>query len=281
MQELLQNKAIVALIAVAALALIWTIISGGFSGGSGDLPTLEGTSAGTTTASAPPATTPSASTTPTPTTGSTTTQSTPAAAPAGAGTSTGTVSTPSTSTSSSGTSGGTTPPATLPPGSTGGDTGINEKLQAFRNLYPEDIIEKKYNVLEEEVTKPENFAEDIGRVDPLTVVNDFIPEELRPPREGETSDEEMFKFMEEAVGYEILNSIEIQVIEVLQVGNYNSVVCLINGQGTNMAEGDAVGANGVTIQASKVTRGEVVFTLSYVGDYASVSKTKSFISGSY
>jgi hypothetical protein len=285
MKELLGNKAIMTLLIIMAIGLIYTFATGGFGGAGGDLPEFDSGGA------APPSQSSSASTTP-PSTPASGAPSLAAGASVGAGgavtaggqTSPATPSQPTPGTGAGG-GGGTKPtPSKTPSG--GADTGINEKLEAFRNMNPDKILKDKYDELNKEVTPPEHFAEDIGRVDPLTVVYDFIPEELRPPREGETNEEEVFKFLEEAIGYEILDSIEIQVIEVLSLGNYKSVVATIQGQTMNIQEGQQLQMMTqegfyVYITLTSVDRSEVIFDLTFVGAYAVVTRTRTFISGSY
>jgi len=151
-------------------------------------------------------------------------------------------------------------------------------------MNPDQILKDKYDELNKEVTPPEHFAEDIGRIDPLTVVNDFIPEELRPPREGETNEEEVFEFLEEVFANEMLDNIQIEVQEVLSIGNYKSVVATIQGQTMNIPEDRQLYAPDspyIIIWLYEVTSTKVTFKLIYDGTYAKVTRDRIFISGSY
>jgi len=280
MQGIMQNRWVVGLLIFAIIALIYTFTSGGFSGGgSPDIMSVAdieaykqeaGITGGTT--SRTPEETPSEDT---------------QAAPATSGTGgevrvvtaagMGEVSTKPVK-PEAGADG--KDQVKKPPTTTDGG-GINQSLLAFRELDAKEIIRNKYDELEGHVTEPENFAEDIGRVDPMTFVSDFFPEELRPPRSGETNDEEMWKFIEEAVGYDVLNGIRISVHEVINMGNSSMVIAIIEGRPISMVEGQSVGSQGVLITASSIERTKVVFTLSFRGQYAQVSTTRTFISRDY
>ncbi len=179
------------------------------------------------------------------------------------------------------------PSAPSTPGqSSPGSMSINEKLLSFRNLDPDIIINDKYEVLEESVTEPEKFAADIGRVDPLTVVNQFIPPELRPPRQGETNDEKVLGFLEELTGHEILNQIRLDIVEVINAGNMVFVLIRFGpGEPTPVPVGSSYGFRygglNITVVIDSATRNKVVYRLIFQGEYSSGSRTVTAISPSY
>ncbi|MEP0813807.1 MAG: hypothetical protein HRF49_03965 [bacterium] len=273
MQELMQNKTLMAILGIAIVAAIFTYF---FSGGlsiSGDDPL-----AGDMTAQyaqeigaqpgAPPASAPSS--------GGETSAGGP---PPAMGLETGMPAAPAAEPSKP--SEPSEPSKPAPAKLAGEGKGINEKLLAFRKLNPDEILEEKYKDLEEKVSEPEAFAEDIGRVDPLTVVLDYIPEELRPPRSGETNEEEIIKFLQESYGYEMIDSLNIRVVEVVELGNYPIVLFTVNGRPSQGGPGAATYFNGVEIRILEADTTAVTMRLTVYGTYSTMSRTKKFISGDY
>lgn len=269
MQDLMQNKNMLIVLGLLVAIAIYMGVTGGFNlGGGGDLPSgldsqayMAESGTAPPPVSAPPVETPSAP--------------------------------PSSAPPSSGEIGMGAPPVSAPPSTPSAPSstpsssmGINEKLLSFRGLDPDAIIEGKYKVLEESVTEPEKFAEDIGRVDPLTVVNQFIPPELRPPRKGETNDEKVLGFLEEVYAHDVLSRIRLNVDEVINAGNQWFVLMRFGpGEPTPVPVGGSIGisAEGLRVTAivDSADREKVVFILLYSGEYSDATRTVTMISPTY
>ena len=274
MQDLLQNKGLLVFLAILIAAAIYMGVTGQFgTGGGGDLPSelMRGDYAADTGAPSTPS--PAVDTTPP-----------PAAAPPDGAAASGLMVSPGQPESPSSTP---TPPPTPAPSQPSSSMGINEKLLAFKNIDPKTIIDDKYDELEKDVTDPEKFAEDIGRVDPLTVVSDFMPPELRPPRKGETNDEQITAFLQEARAHDVLSRISLDIRETINAGNQWFALIRFNedsepvpypvGQPFSIfAEGLLV--RGVIVSASRT---KVVYELSWQGPYSSASRTVTMLGPGY
>ena len=292
----------IALIAVVALGLIyggWYLVSGGMS--TGDIP-----ESGLSTASAPPATTPPPAAAPPAGAGGA-----PQApgAPAGgdgstrfAGVGAGGATPPAGGGAAPPVGGGAAPGggsaappaggggAAAPGGTPAGAPGAaamtpQEKdtaLKAFEKIDSHDIMISR----QEEAKKSESEVNaekelpypDTGRTDPLFINNQAIPEELRPPRTGESDYDSILDFLITAYGTEMLDQVQIEVWSVMQIGLEKYVNMSINGMLATVPEGSGGQLpNGVGITVSSASQTEVVIVLSFSTAYSSVSKTKSYI----
>lgn len=94
-------------------------------------------------------------------------------------------------------------------------------LEAFKKIDSREIVRKRLEEAEKKLTKvdPEEGLPypGVGRVDPLTYTRDW-PEELRPPRSGETDWDKVLEYMMAAYGAAELKSIQIEVLSVMKIG---------------------------------------------------------------
>lgn len=155
-------------------------------------------------------------------------------------------------------------------------------LKAFEKIDSHDIMISR----QEEAQKAETVVDaenelpypDTGRTDPLFINNQAIPEELRPPRTGESDYDSILDFLITAYGTEMLDQVQIEVWSVMQIGLEKYVNMSINGMLATVPEGGGGQlGNGVNITVASASQSEVVIVLSFSSAYSSVSKTKSYI----
>ncbi len=160
------------------------------------------------------------------------------------------------------------------------------ELAAFEQIESVDIVEARLEeaVASETEVIPEEDRPfpDTGRTDPLMVVNSAIPEELRPPRSGETDYDSILEYLIKSYGTEILESIEIEVWSVMQIGLNELVNMSVNGRLMTMSEGASTQMQlgyqeTLRITVASASQSLVTINLTYSNPYGSVSKTNTYI----
>jgi len=171
-----------------------------------------------------------------------------------------------------------------------GETG--DPVENFKNLDPRDIIIKKYEDLEERKTEPwneesEGYIPNTGRVDPLTRVRSAVPDELKPPRAGETDMNEINTYLIADVATQIVDAVSylMQCHNVIQIGLVRyATFSYQGGQPFPLEEGfstslNAGSVNGipiiVTITLTEVDTDQVVLRINATGQGTSTSVTKN------
>ncbi len=158
----------------------------------------------------------------------------------------------------------------------------DDALKAFEKIDSHDIMKSRQEEAKKAETQVDAEKEvpypDTGRTDPLFINNQAIPEELRPPRTGETDYDSILDFLITAYGTEMLDQVQIEVWSVMQIGLEKYVNMSINGGLATIPEGrGGTLQNGVNITVASASQSEVVIVLSFSSAYTSVSKTKSYI----
>jgi len=164
-------------------------------------------------------------------------------------------------------------------------------LEAFKKVDSRDILRKRLEEADKQVTKvdPEKGVPypGVGRIDPLTFVDEAIPEELRPPRSGETDIDKVLEYLMAAWSTEIIEQVHIRVFSVMKIGletwvnlevdtPYYAPVSGALRVGGAMHFGDPTGRGmDIDVYLDSADQKLVTFTI-YVG---SISKTKSFVPG--
>ncbi len=161
-----------------------------------------------------------------------------------------------------------------------------DELAAFEQIDSNDIIRARLKeaeasetpvIPEEELPYP-----DTGRTDPLMIVTSAIPEEIRPPRSGETDYDSILEYIIKSYGTAVLDSIEIEVWSVMQIGLVQRVNMSINGQLVTRSEGSSISIpmgyqETLRITVVSASQSLVTIGLTYSTPYGSVSKTKTYI----
>lgn len=178
-----------------------------------------------------------------------------------------------------------------------GELTEDERIVNFQNLDPRDIIIKKYDKMAELHTEPwnaekneEDFIPETGRIDPLNPVDSAIPDELKPPRSGETDQNLIETYLVSVACTAAVDSIRqmVQVYNVLKIGAQKYVSIGIGGQRGSIEVGQSFGFMAgsvgnipimVQLTIASATESEVVIdvTASGQGTATSVSKTQIFI----
>jgi hypothetical protein len=174
----------------------------------------------------------------------------------------------------------------------------DERITNFANLDPRDIIVKKYDAMAAKHTRPwdpekdaEDFIPETGRIDPLNPVNSAIPDELKPPRSGETDQNEIETYLIAAACTGAVDQIRsmVQVRNVLKIGAVKYVTIMLGpGQGGTVEVGQSfqffAGVINfvpiqVTLSVDSASEDEVVITVTAAGQgtQTSVSKSTTFI----
>jgi len=166
-----------------------------------------------------------------------------------------------------------------------------DELAAFEQIDSRDIINERMEeakASETEVIPEEDLPyPETGRIDPLMVVSSAIPEELRPPRTGETDWDSVLEYLITAQGTAIIDAINITVWSVMEIGMDTWVNIEIeapfleNPVLGSMPEGQSTRLNyqsygtmqTLTITCTSATPRLVTFSLSAGG----ASKSKSYI----
>jgi hypothetical protein len=161
-----------------------------------------------------------------------------------------------------------------------------DELAAFEQIDSNDIIRARLKEAEasETLVDPEEDLPypDTGRTDPLMIITSAIPEEIRPPRSGETDYDSILEYIIKSYGTAILDSVEIEVWSVMQIGLYELVNMSINGRLLTMSEGSSYDMQmgyqeTLRISMASASQSLVTIGLTYSTPYGSVSKTKTYI----
>lgn len=161
-----------------------------------------------------------------------------------------------------------------------------DELAAFEQIDSNDIIKARLEEAEanETVVDPEQDLPypDTGRTDPLMIISSAIPEEIRPPRSGETDYDSILEYIIKSYGTAVLDSIEIEVWSVMQIGLVELVNMSINGRLLTMSEGSSYDMTmgyqeTLRISVSSASSSLVTIGLTYSTPYGSVSKSKTYI----
>jgi hypothetical protein len=176
-----------------------------------------------------------------------------------------------------------------------------DPIEQFKALDPREIIDRKYEDLKEQHTEPwneedpEQFIPDTGRVDPLTRVREAVPEELKPPRAGETDQNEINSYLIASDATMMVYGIaySMQCYNVIQIGIQKQATIAVAGNRFMIGEGDTAGpfvvgySNGIpleaTITCTSISESEVdlTITVSGSGTSTSISKSQVFIPKSW
>ena len=157
-------------------------------------------------------------------------------------------------------------------------------------------MKAKYKDLQAKETHPENednpeqFIPETGRVDPMTIVNGAIPDELKPPRGGDTDINEAENYLYTAAASEVVDyvGIGLRVYNVLQIGLEKIVTVRIGNQRFNLHEGEGFSIvlgseQGIPVRASlqlasaSVDEVTILVTGRPWGSTVSVSKNFTYI----
>jgi len=161
-----------------------------------------------------------------------------------------------------------------------------DELAAFEQIDSNDIIKARLKEAEasETLVDPEEDLPypDTGRTDPLMIITSAIPEEIRPPRSGETDYDSILEYIIKSYGTAVLDSIEIEVWSVMQIGLNELVNMSINGRITTMSEGSSRSMQmgyqeTLQISVGSASQSLVTIVLTYSTPYHSVSRTKTYI----
>ena len=168
-------------------------------------------------------------------------------------------------------------------------------IDQFKSLDPREIIDRKYEDLQEQHTKPwdeedpEQFIPDTGRVDPLTRVREAVPEELKPPRAGETDENDITSYFVAQDATIICYSIAyaMECYNVIQIGIEKQATVSVFGNTFLMSEGQSAGpinvgqSSGIPLSATlvctSISESEVHITVTVSGDGTSTSISKSMV----
>lgn len=177
---------------------------------------------------------------------------------------------------------------------------VDDPVENFKNLDPRDIIIMKYEDLESRKTEPwdeesEDFIPNTGRSDPLTRVRSAVPDELKPPRAGETDMNEINTYLVAAQASMIVDAISssLQCHNVIQIGLSKYANFSFSGsQPTALQEGQSFGfqadvVNGIpiiaTVTVASISTSQVTMSITAAGQgtTTSVTKNKVFIPSRY
>lgn len=176
----------------------------------------------------------------------------------------------------------------------------SDPIENFKELDPRDIILMKYEDLDERNTEPwdeesEDYIPNTGRVDPLTRVRSSVPDDLKPPRAGETDQNEINTYLVAAVASQVVDGISsiMECHNVIQIGlERYATFTFGDGQQASLPEGAnysflASYVNNIpiigSISVTSISTSKVVVDISAAGQgtTTSVSKTKVFIPSQY
>jgi len=171
-----------------------------------------------------------------------------------------------------------------------------KQLEAWKNSDPRDIMKAKYKDLEakethpEDEDNPEQFIPETGRVDPMTIVSGAIPDELKPPRTGDTDENQVLTYFYTAAASEVVDyvGIRLEVYNVLQIGLEKIVSVQIGNRRLTLHEGEPRGIvleskEGIPVRAqfaiSSASTDEVIISVTGqpIGSLVSVTKNFTYI----
>lgn len=179
-----------------------------------------------------------------------------------------------------------------------------DPIEKFKNLDPRDIITMKYDDLEGRKTEPwneesEQYIPNTGRVDPLTRVRESVPDDLKPPRAGESDQNQIstYEITAQATADVDMVSAAMQCYNVVQIGLDRFATFSMGGdsdqaQTFTLREGGGFTVNlsaaagvlimtSVTVTSIKSNKVVVDITATGQGTTTSVTKTKVFIPSLY
>jgi len=177
------------------------------------------------------------------------------------------------------------------------DEDMLAKLENWKNQDPRDLIKAKYEDLENRTTKTydedsPDFIPETGRIDPLTRVIDAVPEELRPPRSGDTDENAVTTYAFSQAATSAVDGVAayLQVYNVVQIGLQKLVTIGGPGQpartvGEGNSFGFGIGGEGflirVTVMVAAVSSDEVTLVISAApqGTDVTISRTVTYIPG--
>lgn len=113
-----------------------------------------------------------------------------------------------------------------------------DPIARFKEMDPREIIAAKYDDLDDQKTEPwnednpEEFIPQTSRSDPLTIVDSAVPEELRPPRTGDTDQNQIDTYQVARVATEVANAIAANIVchNVIQIGLQKYVTLSVFGE---------------------------------------------------
>ena len=140
---------------------------------------------------------------------------------------------------------------------------------------------KKYGLTEKDI--PKVLYDGVGRVDPLTFVADALPEELRPPRSGETDPDAVQEYfivtmgsiaVEEAAARMVVYNI-IQVGYAYQIQTSYGLLTFDSSSG-NGSSGGIPSSNGMQVSLSVVSASSNSVTFNFSEAVSGISKNKTY-----
>jgi len=153
-----------------------------------------------------------------------------------------------------------------------------EKLEAFRKIDSREILARRIEEAREGETVV-NAEEglpypEVGRTDPLFIVSDAIPKELRPPRTGESDTDKVFEeLIRQAIETAILDSVRIEVWSVMRIGLTTMVNLSVDGRLGTLPVGYPLDMGYYSLTITSASQRLVTIVLQS-GD---ISKTRSFV----
>ena len=170
-----------------------------------------------------------------------------------------------------------------------------DPIDNFKAMDPRDIIISKYEDMAGRKTEPwneedpEHFIPETGRPDPMTRVFDSVPDELKPPRAGETDQNQIDEYLVATEATAIVESIALmlQCHNVIQIGldKYGTFsipgggqFLLSEGQQTGQTVGSSTGIPiQISIVVASITTDEVRVNISATGYGTTTSVSKSVV----
>ena len=164
-----------------------------------------------------------------------------------------------------------------------------DPVDSFMELDPRDILRAKQQDLENRLTSPwdeenpDGFIPETGRVDPLTIVNEAVPDELKPPRDGSTDINEIQTYLVTLGATQAVEGVAaaLQCHSVIEIGVISTAYFSL-GSGEEaprfaMQEGSSFGINGTQVTCTGVSDTKVSVTISANVPGANVSRSKIYI----
>lgn len=153
-----------------------------------------------------------------------------------------------------------------------------KKLDAFRKIDSREVLRRRI----EEARQGETVVDaekglpypEVGRTDPLFLVSEAIPEELRPPRTGESDVDKAFdELLTKFIQTQILESVRIEVWSVMKIGLTTMVNLSIDGRLGTLPVGYPLNMGAYTLKIVSASQSLVTIVLRS-GD---ISETRSFV----
>ncbi|MEZ5337727.1 MAG: hypothetical protein R3F46_05635 [bacterium] len=169
------------------------------------------------------------------------------------------------------------------------DSAEKDPIQAFMELDPRDILRAKQQDLEGRLTSPwdeenpDEFIPETGRVDPLTLVDSAIPDQLKPPRSGSTDENEIELYLATVFATQTVDQVAraLQCHSVIQIGvvstAYFSLGLGDDAPRFSMTEGSSSGIGGAQVTCTGVSDTKVSVTISVPIPGNVISRSKVYI----